>query len=158
MCFDTDWRQRSSLIIFEWHIYSDVTSKLAWLPWFPRRATVHASVARTHARTHTHTHTRTHTQRTRRDRSRLYQLVFYFKFDSDAHLPSRWTTAAAVVVDVVVVAAEGWRGRRDGEVRNAPRGDDAAPDKSTVRGGRRSRRGIRAPAARQRTLDYGPHT
>ncbi|KAH0948263.1 hypothetical protein HN011_008878 [Eciton burchellii] len=52
-------------------------------------------------------------------------------------------------------------GRDDGQVPNpVPRGDDAAPGKSTVRG----ERGIRATAAaaavaaRQRTLGNGPHT
>lgn len=50
----------------------------------------------------------------------------------------------------------GWA-KGAGEVHDAPRGDDAAPDKSSVGGGHR---GIRAPAAaaRQRTLDNGPHT
>lgn len=146
----------SSIITSGVYLQRGGTSNHRYYYRFPR---FRASVARAYTRTHTYIHaytktTHPHTRYARRDTHRGDRRASTARARSkfDSHSPN------ASKVDESSAGADG-RGRKGGlvEVHNAPRGDDAAPDKSSVGGGHR---GIRAPAvaARQRTLDNGPRT
>lgn len=126
----------------KWYIYGHRTHRK--LPSFPRRThpyRIHDTHEHAHTRTHTHIHLRCTQYDTATHGAIAPTVRVCFK---DLHSP--------IQVDGLPAGAT-----KDGEIRSTPRGDDAAPDKSTVRG-HRGTFPASAAAARQRTLDNGLHT